>query len=116
MYNDGGNVILAPVGICHVDQRVTDFLWTGLLTECLEQVLIAYHFPESIGAEQQRVSGAQHFVKDVDFDILMSCSKRTIDEIPLGMCIDLIRFNLFRLHEPGDQRMVSGDGRQRVLT
>src|SRR5205809_5786079 len=103
MHNDGANVILTPISICHVNQRITYLLRASFLTEYLGQFWIVYHFPEPIRTEQQRVTGAQGLVEDIDFDVLMSCPKRTVDEISLGVGIDVLRVDLLRLHQPGDQ-------------
>jgi 4-hydroxy-3-methylbut-2-en-1-yl diphosphate synthase IspG/GcpE len=56
LYEYSSDIIFPTVGISQVNQGIADFLRISIFFEYITQVLVSYHFPQTIGAEQQTIS------------------------------------------------------------
>src|SRR6266699_521524 len=78
MYHHSGNIVFAAIGVCQVNQCITDFLRASWRAERLDQVLRSHHLPQAIRAKQQCVPPLQGLLKNVHFDRLKPGPQRTI--------------------------------------
>ncbi len=105
--HDGADVIFAPALVRQVNQSIARFLRTALLAERLEQILRPHHLPQPIGTEQEDIAGAHNLMENVYLDTFMTGAQGTINQVTLGVGIDILRGNLVRLYEPRHKGMIA---------
>src|SRR5205085_93543 len=101
--NYRSDIILSPILIGERNKFIAQLLKIIGCIEKLLQILVPYHFPQTIRAEQEDITWLYDFTEDINLNILMSSPQRAIDDIALRMSVDSFRGNLISFYQACDQ-------------